>query len=73
MPLADALLTAIAQTPKTPALSTFLGGVCLPFVRGVQWTCPSRSLIRQRLKPNSLPTEQDQNTSSNGENRHDQG
>jgi hypothetical protein len=61
MPLNDALITAITQTPKPPALSTFFGGggVCLPFVRGVQWTCPSRSLIRQRLKPNSLPTEQD--------------
>jgi hypothetical protein len=58
MPLTDALLTAIAQTPKPPP-SALLGGVCLPLVREVPWTCSSRSLKRHRLKPKSLPTKQD--------------
>ena len=67
MPLNDALFTAITQTPKPPALSTSFWGVCLPFVRGVQWTCPSRSLKQHRLKPNSLPTKQDKNTRSDSQ------
>jgi hypothetical protein len=46
--------------------------VRLPFVR-VQWACYRHLLERQRMKPNGLLAKQDQDTSSNGEDRHDYG
>ena len=53
--------------PQVPVLARDRRGVRLPFMRRVHSACSSRSLKRQRAKPNDLPAKQDQDTSSDSE------
>jgi hypothetical protein len=46
MPLNDALITAITQTPKPPALSTFFGGGRVFAVRAWSAMDLSQSLVK---------------------------
>jgi hypothetical protein len=52
-------MTSTDRHRQKAARVAWSAGVCLPFMRRVQWACSSRSLKQQRLKLNRLPTKQD--------------